>query len=78
MGPSAVWRVGGVVAILIGSALLFTCAHGQADHAGGLCGPEQQLLGSSIVVSTCWEEACIYFLTSFDNEPDKRYSFWFC
>merc|ERR1712223_1898246 len=33
MGPSAVWRVGGVVAILIGSALLFTCAHGQADHA---------------------------------------------
>ena len=37
MGPSAVWRVGGVVAILIGSALLFTCAQGQADHAGGLC-----------------------------------------
>ena len=36
MGPSAVWRVGGVVAILIGSALLFTCAHGQANHAGGL------------------------------------------
>merc|ERR1712004_36349 len=33
MGPSAVARVGGVVAILIGSALLFTCAHGQADHA---------------------------------------------
>ena len=37
MGPSAAWRVGGVVAILIGSALLFTCAQGQADHAGGLC-----------------------------------------
>jgi len=33
MGPSAAWRVGGGVAILIGSALLFTCAQGQADHA---------------------------------------------
>ena len=59
MGPSAVWRVGGVVAILIGSALLFTCAQGQADHAGGLTGPEQQLLGSSIVVRTR-EEVCIF------------------